>query len=372
MKKISLLSKIIAGAMVWMILLSQVSYALTYVVSTTADTTGGICGSTLVESSDCSIRDAITAANNLGEDTIDLTQTGGEFIDITEGSPLTVSDDYTHIVGTEALDIIGTDVGNSFWVLYLGSSHNTVDNLTISGMDPEVNAISISGDDNTITNSHLNTNSDATGHVGGKKSMSVIGNNNKIGLPLNGNYMGGTLEIGSGDGNVIKGNRIGIGESNDNIAGNTPGSGIIISGLTGQEVTVGGGDPDDGNYIGNSGGDDGAIEISIADADSTVNIYNNSLGIAPNGEVAMSNASNGIMVTSNFDGILNIGNPGVGPDWSNIISGFNGHGIVIGDNGGRNNPIINIKNNFIGTDSGEINEFPNAGWVLIFRIQMLN
>jgi hypothetical protein len=212
--------------------------------------------------------------NRFSSDGIELSGNGSNFI---EGN----------YIGTNAA---GTaDLGNSIHGLAIQNSNNTIGGTTLAARNI------ISGNDNT-----------GVSLTAGTSGNSVLGN-------FIGTNATGTAAIGNGGGVTIGGQSGAF--SSNTVGGTAPGARNIISGNTGNGVSIG------GTIVGNL-------------------VQGNLIGTNVTGNVALGNLTNGVLI--NF-GSLNNTIGGTTPAARNIISGNTGNGIRCDYHPNQ------MQGNFIGT-----------------------
>lgn len=365
--------------------LPTTAFAATYVVTKTADTNDGTCDS------DCSLREAITAANasastphtiqfsipptdagcsgtactisptsqlpslTRGQTTIDgTTQTG--FVPNTADYPSALN-------GTSAVVLNGSGAGASSRGLKITSAGNAVKGLVIGNFKStgiEVSGATATG--NKIQGCYVGTDSSgeirtANGGVGG---VYLASGSNVLGTDGDGandvaerNLISGNTGVGvivTGNANVIAGNFIGTDKDGDTDLGNT-GYGISISGDSNVFGTNADGvyDAAEGNLV--SGNDNSGYYLGTGADDNVITagrIGTNAAGTAalPNAQTGVYNAGNRTVI-----GIHTSGSSFEG----NVISGNAKNGIQINNGGG-----VVIAGNFIGTDASGLTAVANG------------
>jgi len=269
----------------------------TFTVTKTADTNDGLCNA------DCSLREAITAANNTpGQDTITFSiGSGAKTI-----SPLTALPKIT-----ESVIIDGTTQAG-----FAGMPLIEIDGTNAS---PNIPGLRLGGDSVTLRGLVINRFSTSYGiEVGGTGHHVIAGN--FIGTDLTGTTaLGNFTGIGiSSPANIIGGTSV---ADRNVISGNDSNSGVGISGAAAVGNLI------QGNYIG-------------TDVTGTVVLTNN------NGVFIISNANNNIV-------------GGVTAGARNIISG-NGTGVLAETSGNK------IQGNYIGTKADGVSALGNYNGVEIF------
>ena len=202
-----------------------------FTVTKTADTNDGVCNA------DCSLREAITAANaNPGLDTIAFSIGSGlQTISPTSALPAITSpvviDGTTQpgFNGTPLIDLDGTNAGD-VGCLNITAGGSTVKGLIIGGFRFAAIQLSTNGN-NVISGNYIGTNAAGTAEHSGNPSDEGGTENNGVGIIVgtSNNIIGGTT---AAERNLISGN-----ENSNGSAGID-----IQSGVTGNKVI--------GNYIG--------------------------------------------------------------------------------------------------------------------------
>ncbi len=328
-------------------------------VTKTADTNDGTCDA------DCSLREAITAANaNSGTDTIafDISGAGPHTIQPTSelpliGDPVTI-DGFTQPGASPntngpglglntvlKIELDGSATTNS--VGLLPGANSTIRGLAINRF---VVGIKIGGPvGNVIEGNFIGT--DVTGNtaLGNQFGVHIFsGANNTIGgTPLgaanliSGNTSDGVLiSGGTSTGNLVQGNFIGTNVAGSAALGNA-GHGIVIDGAAGN--TIGGTTVAARNIIsGNAGTPSSGVFITGSQATGNA-LQGNYIGTDVNGTVALANTRVGVVITN---GASNNTVGGATAGARNVISGngTNGIAITVGASGNL------VLGNFIGVD----------------------
>jgi len=341
----------------------------TFVVNTTADIDDGSCDDAL--EGDCSLREAINAANALVNDHPDAPDSIGfdfgqgavaPFI-ITLASPLPeISESATidggteprYIVGTEHVPVIIID-GGGFDQVFRVRAHNTLivtlalTNAGESGIDAE-NADYLlvrgcyfgihpfTGDrlgedpQEPAFGSHaIRVNASYRPRIGGEGELA-------------GNVIGGAaaeaIVIDGGDDLVMVGNRIGVdpggSEARPNCLHEPAAFAVTIAGAGSAQV-------EDNVISANLGA--GLRLTNIPSA----SVVQNRIGVDTTGRSALGNASMGIRLEGDIDGVLLQGN---------IISANGGDGVLCGE---ASTGQWAMLSNVIGIDQGQSRVLPNLG-----------
>jgi CSLREA domain-containing protein len=341
---------------------------------------------TKCNSSHCSLREAIHAANaNPGTDTIDFTIHASDpncdaltkVCTITPASALpTLTDNDTHIDGytqgdaspatatTPAvlkIEINGTSAGGSASGLTIESANNSVRGLVINNF--EGHGVFISGTiatNNTVLGNYIGTNVKGTGDLGNDfdgVNISWGAQNNTIGgsTPAARNVISGNdgdgvrIEYNGTTGNTVSGNYIGLNANGTAKLGN--GTGVFI-GWGAQNTTVGGDTAGERNVISGNGGDG----VFISENNTTGNVVSgNYIGTDKNGTANLGNSENGVFIGYGAQ------NNTVGGDTDgerNVISGNDEHGVSIYLSDTMNNT---VSGNYIGTDANGTGDLGNGG-----------
>jgi CSLREA domain-containing protein len=360
--------------------IGHMAEALTYTVNSTNDVDDTKCNS-----SHCSLREAINAANaNPGTDTIDFTIPASDpncdaltkVCTITPASALpTLTDNDTHIDGytqgdaspatatTPAvlrIEIDGTSAGGSASGLTIESANNSIRGLVINNFGEH--GVFISGTiaaDNRVMGNYIGTNAKGASDLGNDLdgvNISWGAQNNRIGGStaaarnvISGNDGNGVrIEDSGTTGNTVSGNYIGLAASGTTKLGN--GVGVFI-GWGVQNNTIGGDTEGERNVI--SGNDqDGVL---LFENNTTGNIVSgNYIGTDANGTADLGNTQNGVYIGYGAQ------NNTVGGDTDgerNVISGNNENGVLISEIETTNNT---VSGNYIGTDKNGTADLGNG------------
>ncbi len=182
----------------------------------------------------------------------------------------------------------------------------------------------------------------------GASNNTIGGNIPGAGNVISGNTADGVTITDSGtSGNIVAGNLIGTNKTGDQGLGNSF-AGVAMFGST-SDNRIGGTEAGAGNVISGNG----ASGIAIFDAGTIDNIIQgNSIGTDVTGMFDLGNFEDGIVIAG---GSINTVGGLVGGS-RNIISGNNGSGIVIINDGTNGNV---VQGNFIGTDVNGTALLPN-------------
>lgn len=337
--------------------------ATTYTVTKVADTNDGTCDA------DCSLREAITAANsNAGADIIEfnITPADGTAYTITPLSELPTITEQLKIDGTAQsgsscsartlkVEIDGT---NETYGLQTTANNFELYGVAINRVAGQHGVRVLNASNPTISCNNFGT--DVTGTTAG------IGNA-QDGVALE-NVTGGT--VGSttlADRNIMAGNgQAGVelvdGTNGVNVIGNYIGTdfagttaignayGVAVWGATGN--TIGGTTSSARNIV--SGNTTGVEINDDNDPDPSTNnvVEGNYIGMQPNGTTALSNTGVGVTIQGGATGNTVGGTTGVTLDGNctgacNVISGNGNSGIYLNGVGVTSNT---VAGNFIGTD----------------------
>ncbi len=285
----------------------------TYVVNTAVDHTDGTCDVT-----DCSLREAITAANSAaapGVAGITFAIPGGDAQIAVIGSPLpaitvpVAIDGTTHpgdTAGTMGVTLNGDGAGaggDDGLVLAAGSGGSTIRGLAIRDFDANGDSgIRVQSDGNQITGNYIGTTNNGTGSAANQDGVVVEGNHNTVGGPnagdrnvISGNSDAGVLvKAGSApDGNVIAGNYVGLDTSGQHPLANG-GAGVQVA--FAAHTIVGGAIAADGNVISGN-----HTEVLIGDSTSPFTgslntVQNNVVGLLANKSATVGAVGDGVAV----------------------------------------------------------------------------
>lgn len=325
-----------------------------FTVDTSDGTTDGICGGT----SDCSLGDAIRAANaNPGKDTIafDLPSPLSAITPATELPTITdpVEIDATTQAGfvdRPVVELSGEALPTGSRGLRLLAGDSLVRGLVVNGFSFQIAIEPLAGNGNRITGSYLGTDvggTTAVGQVGGAGVHVRGGANHLIGGPtvadrnvISGNGNAG-IEIAFGAGAVtIQGNYIGTNATGTASVPGGVGSAIgVWSRFSPGPVVVGGAGTGEGNLI--SGNEGNGVVLG---GGSEHEVVGNLIGTDASGEDALPNA-NGILTERTSD-VLIVGN---------VVSGNTGSGLFLGDD-----EDTIVRGNRIGVDDDGLEPVPNG------------
>lgn len=245
------------------------------------------------------------------------------------------------VLGGETVD---GDPDNVFTVDFPGSG-TVIRGLSIGGGADGINIGN--GDNITIEDSYIGTNTTGDndlgneGHgifTGGDFAGEVFIRNNVI----SNNGQNG-VQVNSGTGGEIAGNRIGVNRNGDPFG----------NGSHGIQLSTFGGVPIDGTSISDnviSANGDAGVQIIGPEPVTNMQISGNNIGVDENGEVAAGyeNGLSGMLIQTDVTGVIGGDTPGE----MNIISNNTQHGISF--DGGGNNGItvdMDITGNYIGIDA---------------------
>ena len=321
---------------------------VTFTVTKTADTNDGVCGF------DCSLREAITAANaSPGADTIafNIPGPGPHTIQPLSALP-TVTDAVTIDGYTEpgaSPNTNGPGLGSNAVLkieldgsaqptglgLLINANASTVRGLVVNRFDSDGVSLGFS-DGYVVEGNFIGTDITGTvdlGNAGG--GVTSAGDEGRVGGtgPAARNVISGNgfygISIGSGQGNHVEGNFVGTDISGAQTLGNS-GFGV---GVGDPNNVIGGTAPGAGNVI--SGNSSSGISLLGAPGSK---VQGNLIGTDVTGTVDLGNGGEGVGVTS--AGPVFIGGPELGA--RNVISGNGSAGILGTD--------IEVQGNLIGTD----------------------
>jgi CSLREA domain-containing protein len=287
-----------------------------YVVNT-ADDHLDINGCT---ADDCSLREAIGAANAAGapQATITFAIPGGgpQQISVTEAplpditTPVVIDGTTESGVppGTMGITLNGDGAGAADGlVLAAGSKGSTIRGLAIRDFSQSGQAgIRIKSDANTIAGDYIGTTADGTGSGANYSGVIVQGgNDNTIGgsTAADRNVISGNLDTGvfvdgtttGADGNVVSGNYIGVDATGQVKLANVGDPGVWV--LNATSTTVGGPTAADGNVISGNFGEVVLGGLSAASTGNSNIVEHNLLGLSADGSISFpDSSSNGVNV----------------------------------------------------------------------------
>ncbi|PYS23626.1 MAG: hypothetical protein DMF72_08740 [Acidobacteria bacterium] len=291
-----------------------------FVVTKTADTNDGHCDS------DCSLREAILAANaDPGPDTINF--------NILNSDP--GCDGTTHVC-----TIIPNSTGN-------GGLPSITSSTMVNGYSQPGSSVNNQAtSDNAVILIELRGTSVGPNTAG----LTLTGGSSTVkGLVINRFSRYGIDVTGNGtSGNLIVGNFIGVNPDGTGAIGTTGNGGDagVESEVNGGSTTVGGTAPADRNVIsGNSGN---GVEFFFS---GTATVLGNFIGLAADGTTGIGNGASGI--GTNFGGPNTLGGTAAGA--RNYIGSNHGAGIFLSHGTGT------IQGNYIGTDASGTLDRGNLG-----------
>ena len=297
-------------------------------VNTVAD--HAVDGCAPLAGGDCTLREAITAANTtVDADTITFAIPGAGVQTIRPTSDLPfitqpVVIDATSqpaYAGTPLIELDGsldTGSGIGLWAF----SPVTVQGFAINRFSNRAVLLDSGSSGSTIRANYIGTTADGTAQAGtfSFNALELRSSNNLVGgtTAADRNVIGGMLRVGphggvAATGNVVQGNYIGTNAAGDAGINNT--GGIVVDRTTG--TTIGGAAPGTGNLI--SGNIGHGIQIDLL-ATGTV-VRGNAIGTNAAGTAALPNTSSGVQI---WGPNTTIG--GSEPGEGNVISG-NGYGL---------------------------------------------
>ncbi len=325
----------------------------TFTVNKADDHDDGIC-----DSGDCTLREAINAANsNPGADTIAFgIGLGVQTIDLSTDLPV-ITDPVT-VDGTTQPGFAGSPI-----IELKGTMDESRAGLTITGGSSEVRSLVLNRFGNSAIGLSINGGNRVEGNFIGTDvsgTTSLFNDEGVLIFRVSNNTIGGTVAaarnvisgndrdgvsvqaFGSG-GNTIQGNYLGTNAAGTAALGNHNSSGVFSS-SSGGEI-IGGTAPGAGNVISANG----LNGIELGGMGQLV--QGNFIGTDAAGTAALPNGETGI-VTDSSPGTT-IGGTVIGA--RNVISGNTSSGIKISDASG-----ISVQGNFIGVASDGITPLPNS------------
>jgi CSLREA domain-containing protein len=328
--------------------------AQTFTVNKADDHDDGVC-----DSGDCTLREAINAANaNAGADTI-IFAIGSGVQTIALSTDLPIIADPVSIDGSSQPGFAGSPI-----IELNGTNARVRGGLTITGGTSVVRSL--------VLNRFNNLAIGLSGTGGNRLEGSFIGTDvtgstsllNSLGIGIarvSGNTVGGTVPAAR---NIISGNNLGgieiepFGSSGNNIQGNYIGTNAAGTGALGNRnnfgVSSGGGTG--GDTIGGTAPGAG----NVISANSSVGIELGGVGYLVQGNLIGTNASGTAALPNSETGISFESAPGTTIGGTvrsarNVISGNASSGIKVFDSNG-----VLVQGNFIGTASDGITPLPNS------------
>jgi hypothetical protein len=319
--------------------LPAASRATTYNVTNTSDTGAG------------SLRQAILDANaSMGLDTIAFAIPGSGVQTITVTTQLPTITDPVILDGDTQPGFGGsplielTSNASPTVGISVTAGASTIRGLVIHGFGTNVQVQS--GGDNIVEGCYIGT--DATGTVGSSgNGLIVLSSANLVGGadPAERNIVGGgniAIQVSSGDGNVVRGNYVGVGLSGAAALGGGIATGIYVFGASNTLVVD--------NLVGGCS----VSGITVASVGTGNILQGNRIGVDASGTQSI---PNNVGITVSSPGIL-IG--GSAPGEGNLVSGNTSTGILL--NPGATGTII--RGNLIGTDASSVLPLGNSGNVI--------
>ncbi|MDQ6705617.1 MAG: hypothetical protein M3Z85_06600, partial [Acidobacteriota bacterium] len=207
---------------------------------------------------------------------------------------------------------------------------------------------------NTVRNNYIglaaNGNAAVPNSFGGLYLFNGTQNNLIADNVISGNASEGIrlADVGTSN-NVVQGNRLGLAPTGNGIFPNGFGGITILSGATGN--TIGGTNASQRNILSGNG----TVGLVFSGAGASGNIaIGNYIGTDATGTASVANGFAGVYITAGATA-NQLG--GVQGGSGNLISGNNGYGVFIADNGTNGNL---VRGNFIGTNAGGTAALPNA------------
>src|SRR2546421_11075608 len=283
----------------------------TFTVTKTADTNDGVCDS------DCSLREAINAANTTpGQDTI-VFKIGSGPKTIMPLSTMTIVESVIidgttqpGFAGSPIIEIDGTNAGVNVNGLRLIGDHCTIRSLVINRYSSGY-GIEIGGTGHhLIVGNFIGTDISGTLASGNFTGLGILSEQNIIGGPtpadrnvISGNSSNSCIAISSqsGTGNLIQGNYIGTDITGTLAIGNSIGVFIINNG---DGNVIGGSNVGAGNLI--SGNFSSGISLNT----NSNHIQGNYIGTKVDGTIALPNQSGGIDIFNGHDNVVGGTNDG--------------------------------------------------------------
>jgi CSLREA domain-containing protein len=335
---------------------------ITYTVNAITDD-NGVCDAT-----NCSLREAITAANaNAGTDTIAFNIPGSGSHTITPGSALPPIPDAVIIDGTTQpgyagiplIEINGNSIAGTPDGLNISAGSSTVRGLVINRFRGDGIELLTNGG-NLIAGNYVGTNLGGTLDSGNLLQGININNvpNNIVGgtaasdrnIISGNNARGISVSGASATANQILGNRIGTDVTGQSALANST-DGIYL-GSAGN--TVGGLSAGSGNVVSSNG----AKGINIAAAGNGNIVQGNYIGVSASGTLDLGNTGYGVGVNSAAN--CRIGGPAAGA--GNLISGNNTYGISM-DQPATTGTLV--QGNYIGTQADGTSALGNSSCGMI-------
>ena len=322
----------------------------TFVVTTDFDFSDGSCAP---YPGDCTLREAIEAANANGDPTrndkisfaIALagvhTIAGTDLPAITEPVTIDGGTQPGYVPGG-APEIELTSVTASGAGLDV-QAPVTIHALAITRFTTAI-ALRANAGPSSIDASYIGTTPDGLLPKGNDTGIDVLSSGNTIGPGnvISGNHTGINLQ---GSGNVVAGNRVGTDVSGTSAIPNVD-LGVRVAGNA-QDNVIGGLAPADRNIISGNGVPSSSIKHGVLIEGTQNTVRGNFIGVTADGESALGNGADGIAITR--------GHNTVGP--GNVISGNGAQGLEITSDAGLNT----VLGNYIGTTADGAHALGNRG-----------
>ena len=349
-----------------LVTLPAASAATTFTVTSAADTTDGVCDA------DCTLREAITAANGAaGTDTIAFSIPGPTPVAIAVTSALptitgqVVIDGSTQpgFAGTPVVQIDGTGAGATTNGLTVQAASSEIRNLSVTGFGRD--GIDIAGAAGVVVSgNHLGVDPAGTAGAGNGRNGLTLNLANNATVDDNVISGNGSLGVYVGASNVaITDNRIGTDVTGAAAIPNGTGIQVIGGAVASNDNTIGG--PAAGNVISGNIGDGILLNVFTPDRVRNTRIEGNLIGVAADGVSPLGNGRDGVNVFSGSglgDNVIG----GTGAGQGNIIA-FNAvTGVAVGSSSSRDAVLGNSihSNGGLGIDLGRdglVNAAANNG-----------
>ena len=319
-----------------------------FVVTKTADTNDGLCNS------DCSLREAITAANananaNAGIDTIAF--------NIPTSDPGRNST--TGVCTTTIATVLGALPQITEQVLIDGYTQGTIATPTDLSDDatPNTNALALGLNTRLL----IELTDDAIGIAGNGLDFGPGALNSRVrGLSIYGFSSGSGINVTGVQGVNIEGNYLGVRADGSSAVANN--YGVSITGA--PRTTIGGLTPDTSNLISGNGQAGILITAVLSTAEDRNSVLNNLIGTNALGASGLPNAASAVGVNKGGVLIIDAGGARVGGVGAgNVISGNNGIGVIISRSasGGSETRDNIVQNNLIGVTANGAGALANNG-----------
>ncbi|MFZ1881755.1 MAG: NosD domain-containing protein, partial [Gaiellaceae bacterium] len=322
-----------------------VALSTALVVNTSDDHDDGACNA-----ADCTLREAINAANTGGGGSIAFAIPGGPVTITPSLAPLPTitapieidGTTETAPAGTLGITIDGSATSGNGLVLGPGSDGSTIRGLAINGHQqfegPPYAGILVQSDGNTIAQNYIGTTADGLDEDSNDQGIVVTGSGNLIGGAGAGNLVSGNGSVGilidgsaGAHDNIVAANLVGT-DSSGNVALSNQQFGISTTNGA-LHTLIGGNTAADGNVV--FGAETGIDVQGIAGVPDNSEIRFNSVGVGKDGTTTLGNSFTWALGVNNADGAIVADN----------VVGNGESGLALANSNG-----LIVVRNFVGVD----------------------